>query len=830
MINFGNIGVGNIVDTVLPPREIFNALPNKNAKKFQYPRDVQSQVWTKWFNRREEPNLVLKMNTGGGKTIVGLLILKSCLNEKKYPAAYICPDPYLVRQVVDSAKELGIEVTEDAKSHRFISGKAILVANIHKLVNGKSVFGVGDEGEKISLSSLVIDDAHACIETIETQFTINIPAESEVYPTLMDIFRETLKQQGESKLVEIEEGDKSNYMQVPYWIWQEKMSDISRALIKHKDQDFLRFVWPLLKEQLELSTCIVSASKIEISPHAIPIHMIPSIVNAHRKIFMTATLVDDSILISHFGVEQEHIEKPIVPESAGDIGDRMILLPQIINTQITDDEIKKYAKELSKQRNVVVIVPSYYRATYWNDVCDLQLDKDNLYEGVEKLKNSLVGLTVLVNRYDGVDLPADACRVLILDGLPDVRNLKDKVKQSVLLGSNFLINQTIQRIEQGMGRGVRSNDDHCVVMLIGRDLTNHLYSQGAREKLSIGSFTQLQLSEQVASQITGQSIEKFSEVFEYCFSENQQWLTASKGALASLKYDEVGHKDTMAINLRSAYDLALNHDIHNACKKINSLVNSERDTKVKGYLKQILAEYINTFDQVEAQQLQLSSVSDNRRLLKPITGIQYLSLPKNQRNVQAENCSNFLRELGDDPNKLLIKIKGIICRLSFEPDSSNHFEEAMKLIARYIGFESQRPEQEYGRGPDVLWSLGELNYLVIECKNETVTDTITKGYCNQLNGSCYWFEEKYDDSCSFIPIMIHNSYLFDFAASPNQYIRIMTPEMLQKFCIAVDDFLTAVIASKSFKDTNGILQKLIHYKLRSLDLVNTYTVPFRKRS
>jgi hypothetical protein len=154
----------------------------------------------------------------------------------------------------------------------------------------------------------------------------------------------------------------------------------------------------------------------------------------------------------------------------------------------------------------------------------------------------------------------------------------------------------------------------------------------------------------------------------------------------------------------------------------------------------------------------------------------------------------------------------------------------MKLIARYIGFESQRPEQEYGRGPDVLWSLGELNYLVIECKNETVTDTITKGYCNQLNGSCYWFEEKYDDSCSFIPIMIHNSYLFDFAASPNQYIRIMTPEMLQKFCIAVDDFLTAVIASKSFKDTNGILQKLIHYKLRSLDLVNTYTVPFRKRS
>jgi len=135
MIDFSKIGSGNTVDTVLPPREIFNALPQKDSVKFQYPRDVQSQVWSKWFDRRDEDNLVVKMNTGSGKTVVGLLMLKSCLNEGKLPAVYICPDKYLVKQVIDAAKELGVEVTDDTKSPRFLTGKAILIANIHKLVS-----------------------------------------------------------------------------------------------------------------------------------------------------------------------------------------------------------------------------------------------------------------------------------------------------------------------------------------------------------------------------------------------------------------------------------------------------------------------------------------------------------------------------------------------------------------------------------------------------------------------------------------------------------------------------------------------------------------------
>ncbi|EAV3626429.1 DEAD/DEAH box helicase, partial [Salmonella enterica] len=191
MLNFDKIGVGNVANTALPPREIFQALPKKDNLKFQYPRDVQSEVWSKWFEKRNDNNIVIKMNTGGGKTIVGLILLKSCLNEKKGPAVYVVPDNYLVKQVIDEGNKLGIGVTNDEESMGFLTGKDILVINIYKLINGRSKFGVGDEGKKISIGSIIIDDAHACMNTVESQFTIKIKFndnKGSLYKSFLNLF------------------------------------------------------------------------------------------------------------------------------------------------------------------------------------------------------------------------------------------------------------------------------------------------------------------------------------------------------------------------------------------------------------------------------------------------------------------------------------------------------------------------------------------------------------------------------------------------------------------------------------------------------------------
>jgi len=825
IVDFGKINSGNTSNTALLPREIFTALPAKKEGKFEYPRDVQTQVWDHWFSRRTDNDLVIKMNTGSGKTVVGLLILKSCLNEGKGPAVYVVPDNYLIKQVTGEAKDLGIEVTEDTNSPRFQSGKAILVCNIFKLVNGKSVFGVGDEGVKISIGSIIIDDAHACLDTVEDQFMLAIDIKNPVYQEIYSCFKDSLHTQCDTKASELENRDHDCYMPVPFWTWQSKISEVSKILIKHRDEDWIKFVWPLIKESLPLSRCVISSDKIEITPHNIPIDMIPSITNARRKIFMTATLVDDSILSSHFGITQDSINRAVIPDTAGDIGDRMILLPQVINTELTDDEIKQFCKSISLDVNVVVIVPSAYRARYWEDQADLILDKDNLYDGVTRLKKEKVGLTILVNRYDGIDLPKDACRFLVIDGLPSVRRLIDKVESGIIIGSSRKATRLIQKIEQGMGRGIRSSDDYCAVFLMGRNLTSQLYVGGATNRFSPGTKAQMNLSEQISDQIKGGDLSQIREVIMYCLHRKQEWVSSSKGVLASLSYETSGAPDLVTIGQRKAYNFASINNYNAAVEELEKVVKLIQEKPLKSYLKQCLAEYTNFYDQAEAQKILMSAASDNPRVTKPMVGIAYHKLESGAMD-QARICGNYLRQKFDDPNKIIIEINGLLESLIFKPETADIFEESLKAIARYIGFNSQRPEAEYGKGPDVLWELGNSAYFVIECKNGATTETINKHDCNQLNGSGEWFTNRYDQTSIATPIMIHPSVKFEYAASTKENTRIINGEKLSLLRKNVSDFIKSLCVDNMIHDDEAIREKLIFYKLRVDDFCKTYTTNF----
>ncbi len=822
-INFGKLTSSNASNTVVPPREIFTALPKKKEGLFQYPRDVQSQVWDAWFLRREEKDLIIKMNTGSGKTVVGLLILKSCLNEGKSPAVYIVPDNYLVKQVIGEAENLGIEITEDVNSPLFLSGKAILVVNIHKLVNGLSVFGVGDEGARIKIGSLIVDDAHACLDTIEDQFTLSVKSSSPAYSKIYTCLESSLHEQCASKALEIKAGDRNAYMQVPFWIWHKELDNIVKILIENKTQDDnIRFAWPLIKESIKLSRCVVTAQEIEISPHCIPISVMPSISSAARKIFMTATLVDDSILASHFGITGNSINKPVIPDSAGDIGDRMILLPQVINSEFTDDNIKKFCKEISQDVNVVVIVPSQNRANYWKDCADMILKKDNLHAGVKRLKSEKIGLTILVNRYDGIDLPKNACRLLVIDGLPDVRRQIDKIDQTLLLGSPRIASQLVQRIEQGMGRGVRSSDDHCVVFLMGRNLTSQLYADGAMDRFSPATKAQIDLSNLVAGQIDGADISSLRETIMYCLHRDQEWVSASKGVLTSLSYIEETTPELAAIAQRKAYDYALVNDCNAAVEELDSAIKATQDVVLKSYLQYFLAEYLDLYNPVDAQKVLLAAASQNPRMIKPISGISYHRIGSLAYD-QAKSCGDYLRGNFLDPNNLLIKVQAVASNLIFQPDTASVFEESIREVARYIGFNSQRPELFYGKGPDVLWEIGNLSYFVIECKNGSVQQTICKKDCNQLNGSGEWFIERYDQTCKFTPILIHPSYTFEHAATPKSETRIIDAKGLALFVQNVQTFIRALCATNRIHDDDFIKQNLISCNLTSDRFISVYT-------
>lgn len=235
----------------IEPREIFMSLP-KN--KYGYARDVQTEVWKKWYEQRDQKNSIIKMNTGSGKTIVGLLILQSCLNESKGPAIYVVPDSYLAQQVCSEAKALGILAVTDRDDYNYNENNAILVTTIHALINGRSVFGMRGSNN-YPIGCVLLDDVHACLDIITSQFSIKIPSDHELYGKMIETFADSWKSYDHTSYINIVEmKDYQKIALLPFWIWQNKKDPIFRLLKMYDNPDdnnnFIYFNLPLLQDCL----------------------------------------------------------------------------------------------------------------------------------------------------------------------------------------------------------------------------------------------------------------------------------------------------------------------------------------------------------------------------------------------------------------------------------------------------------------------------------------------------------------------------------------------------------------------------------------------------
>lgn len=820
-LNFGKLKAGSTSKKQTDPRRIFTTL--KRDTRFKRPSDEQGDVLDGWFAIKDQANVTLKMNTGSGKTIVGLLCLQSSLNEGKGPGVYVVPDNFLVSQVLAEGKALGVSVTDDHSDAAFLAGDAILVINIWKLVNGKSVFGVGSEGVKIRIGTVVVDDAHACLSTVADQFKIRLTASHDAYDELLALFEGDLEQQSPSMLLDVKSQDPTAIMNVPFWAWKDKQKKVMEILHAHRHGEELKWPWPLMRDVLPFCQAAFGGGVVEIAPRFIPIDNIPALTEAERRIYMTATLADDGILVSHFQAKPEDVRKPIRPKGGGDIGDRMVLAPQEINPKITVDEIKSLVAEKAKTINVSVIVPSRERAKYWSDVADQTLTSDNIEKGTELLRKGHVGLTVFVNKYDGVDLPGAACELLVVDGLPEVEGLLARLENIALSDTRRLLIRQIQRIEQGMGRGVRSSEDHCVVLLIGSRLTQRVHNPAARSLFSPATRAQLQLGHQVTEQLKDKPLAELDEVIALCLDQDEEWVSASKDAIANADDTDAAHIDDATVLLRDAFDAARLGRFDRSQKLAQEAVNATEEKRAKGFLKQQLAEYVHHTNPVEAQQLQLSAVELNRALVRPLHGITYskLEAPKDSQSVAA---ATFMKQFLEK-NELVLWVNALVEVLAWGEENTKRFERAMRDLGLFLGFGSQMPEEDFGKGPDNLWSVGSLKYFVIECKSGAVkAKAISKHDCNQLTGSVMWFDKQYDKSCSAVPIMVHKMTKPENAATLHPDTRIITEEKLDLLIARLKSYSVAVGDKGGFTEPATIAKQLDHFGLTAAKFVSQFTV------
>ncbi|MCK4818884.1 DEAD/DEAH box helicase family protein, partial [bacterium] len=290
---------------IFDPVKLYDSLDRASDKGPLRP--VQKQILCQWYEtRRKDQDVILKLHTGQGKTLLGLLILQSKLNEGVSPALYLCPNHFLVNQTVEQARQFGIRcvTADDELPEEFTEGRAILVTVVHKLFNGLTKFKLG--AKSLPVGAVLIDDSHASIDAIKDQFIItlhqNKPNESNAYSELLGLFENELRGQGEGSFEDINRNDYSSYLPVPYWDWWDKSREVAGILSRHSDTDAIKFAWPLLKDSLRHTMCLISGTQVVIAPYLPPLEHFGSYTNASHRVFMSATVTDDSFLVKGLGL------------------------------------------------------------------------------------------------------------------------------------------------------------------------------------------------------------------------------------------------------------------------------------------------------------------------------------------------------------------------------------------------------------------------------------------------------------------------------------------------------------------------------------------------
>lgn len=837
MIDFSKKLGGSSMGKKADPIQIYNSLDRASDKGPLRP--AQESILKDWFaNYQSQKDVILKLHTGQGKTLIGLLILQSKLNQGLGPAIYLCPNNYLIQQTKDQAKQFGIRAltTDDELPLNFLDGKNILITSIQKLFNGITKFGLNNKSLKIG--TLIMDDAHACIEAIRSSFIIKLKSNENVYNEILQLFSSDLESQGMGTFADIKRKEYDSFLHVPYWSWQRKHAEVSNMLSNHKDEKNIKFQWPLIKDIIRDCHCVISGDSLEIAPYLNPIEAFGSYHKADHRVFMSATVNDDSFFVKTLGVDPETIKKPLVLKKEKWSGEKMILIPEMLHESLGRIEIVNHFGKARKGRKygVVTLTPSGKRSELWEKCGATVATTETIDEEIEKLKNEKCENTlVIVNRYDGIDLPDHTCRLLIMDSKPHSETLSDRYQESCRAESDLVAIKTAQKVEQGLGRGVRGEKDYCAIMLTDSELVRSIKRKDSHKYFSNQTRTQIEIGFTVA-EFAEEEINKgkdpikvLTEILNQCLLRDDGWKAFYVERMNEMTERSVSKRilDILAFELQAEKKYK-EGDFEGAVKIVNKLIASGLITSdsEKGWYTQESARYIFPEDPSKSNELQKAAHGLNNFLLKPESGmvVKKINLIGQKR---IENIKNWLQQCGEF-EEVTLKVNEILSNLSFGI-SADKFENALNDLAFAIGFNGERPDKQWKEGPDNLWTIRDNEYLLFECKNEVkVTRVeINKDETKQMNNSIAWFKKEYGEM-KVKNIMIINANSFARGAVLNKEVELLKEKYLKKLVKNVRAFFNEFkeLDVMNLSDAK-IQQYLTTHKLTVDDIKKEYSEPIK---
>lgn len=688
-------------------------------------------------NHQDTPDLALELPTGTGKTLPGLLVGEWVRRKAEGPVIYATPTKQLARQVAATAEREGIPAALLIGSAKYWNptdeasvegGEAIGIATY------SAVFNSSPKLPEPRL--LIFDDAHAGEQFVGNEYGIGIRRndDEDAYLEVLEALKPFLS----GLLVQRLEGDPDPgaHHQVRLIlpaVDQAALTKLDAALAGLPKPHLYKLA--MIRSGLAACCVYLSYGAIQIRPMIPPTYENHVFARGKQRIYLSATLGSGGELERAFG-RREIVRMPLPTKTPPRSGRRLFVFPDLVKggsaTELTKQIIGLTDKALVLSQETIANAEAAAKALAGDGVP--VMGRDNLeQQGLESFAKAPTGVLGLANRYDGLDLPGNACRIVVLGGKPDAVGLQERFLSERADANAALAERLRTRIVQGAGRCTRGPNDYAVVVVLGSDIMKYFSRPENLNALEPELHAEVEFGWQNSK---GADPDEVVENVEMFLEHGADWREQGEPMVAEFRQDavKVEPPGTDALGKAAAleveaWQLAFGGDWIGASEKLQEAVPHVGPEATRGYrgmLLYIAGVWLHLGAQDETQR------SRARQLVREA--------------ALAANRGTWLKEMRELPgadevplisedivavNRVVARLRGQLqpkristalteMREALDQDEAARYERGLTTLGSFLGAEASKPK---GQGRcDSAWVWGTAMWMTIEAKSEEHDD------------------------------------------------------------------------------------------------------------
>lgn len=779
------------------PQEMYR---DYRERKIKGPLDYQSKMIDVYMSEGiKKGDVAIELPTGSGKTVIGLLIAEFRRRKFKEKVVYLCPNNQLVNQVVEAATEkYGIHVTSFTGSRRNYSPESVSLYTRNEsiaITNYSSIFNVNSFFKDADV--LIFDDAHSSESYIASNWSVNVTKydDQELFYQIAEVLKPILDSSQYRRLTEEKHINVENS-------WCDMLSVDSVAEIHDSFYDLMeefvsgtskQYSWSNIKNNLHACNILISNSEILIKPLIAPTLSLQPFATPKQRIYMSATLGESGELERITGVNTIH-RLPMVDDfEVKSIGRRYFLFPNASFSEKQSLEIMTALKK--KQSRALILVESENELKkvtkdFEKEPSTKIYKKEDLNQSFENFSREEDAIAILANRYDGIDLDEEKCRMLMLYALPSTTNLQEKFFISKLATSLLFSERIKTRLIQAIGRCTRSDTDYSTVIILGHDLENMLISPKKLQQFEPELRAELDVGYDISCNLD--NLDKLLENVDAIYERKSEWKELEQEIISrrNIFDNEESHEKNLLyknMQISATHEVDFQYNYWNnryeaALSDISKILSQLDGNELKGYraywtyMAGTLCRLIFENNGTESYRGKANSYfNEASNLSNSVNWFAKLKVISKTKNVDSKDIgiTELVNNIEDGILKGSLKKQEAIFNRDaakildmLNSNDGETFENGIQELGLLLGYNSNN--NSGSAAPDPWWIIDDKNCIVSECKIYKDTQkNIPPNQVKQASKHKEWLytnEPSIDKDCNIRTVFITNSSTIDASA------------------------------------------------------------------